>query len=218
MKNSSEYAQRVRKLYRSLKRTHPKVTRVSYDDPIDALIYGVIGEGMSVSSTEAAIRGIGETFINHNDLRVSRIEEILEVFGKDTRPGRDTAFSLTTAMRAVFDQYHTMSLQALKKMGKRPAKQILEALRGVSRFVVNYCMLTSLQAHAIPLTEAMVAYLREHEVVDLEADEEDIEGFLTRQIAAKDAYEFYTLLRCESESAKGGGKTVSYTHLRAHET
>ena len=63
-------------------------------------------------------------------------------------------------------------------------------------------MLTSMQAHAVPLTQDMIEYLRNNGVISPDADEEDIEGFLTRQVAAKDAYEFYALLRRESESPK----------------
>jgi hypothetical protein len=63
-------------------------------------------------------------------------------------------------------------------------------------------MLTALQGHAIPLNSAMIDYLKTNELVHTEAGYEEIEGFLTRQIPAKNAYEFYSLLRHESESPK----------------
>ena len=78
----------------------------------------------------------------------------------------------------------------------------MEELEGADHFAVSYCMLTALQGHAIPLTQRMTAYLRQNDVVAPDADEHDIEGFLTRQVAAKNAYEFYRLLRRESESPK----------------
>jgi hypothetical protein len=53
----------------------------------------------------------------------------------------------------------------------------------------------------------MTAYLRRYGIVDPDADTPDIEGFLTRQVAAKNAYEFYSLLRRESESPKLVKKT-----------
>jgi len=46
----------------------------------------------------------------------------------------------------------------------------------------------------------MLEYLRKSELVHPEADEQEIEGFLAKQIAAKDGYEFYWLLRRESEA------------------
>ncbi|HOV77317.1 MAG TPA: hypothetical protein PLS24_04770 [Sedimentisphaerales bacterium] len=202
MKNSKEYAQRLQKLYRELKRVHPKVEKTTYDDPAEALICGIISERLSEAATARALREIRSSFVDWNDLRVSRIEEIAEVMGGNPASCRAAASSLTAALRGIFNEHHKISLAVLKKLGKRPAKEGLEKLDGVSRFAINYCMLTSLQAHAVPLTQGMIECLRSHGAIAPDADEDAIEGFLTRQIAAKDAYEFYALLRKESESPK----------------
>lgn len=206
MKNSKEYAQRLQKLYRELKRKHPKVEPATYDDPAEALISGIIREGMKEAAAQKAIKDIRGAFVDWNDLRVSRAEEITEALGEDTASSRATAFALTSVLKCIFDEHHKISLQYLKKLGKRPARQNLEKLEGVSRFVVNYCMLTSMQAHAIPLTTEMIEYLKRNEIIHADAQEQDVEGFLTRQVSAKDAYEFYTLLRRESESPRAARK------------
>jgi len=218
MKNSKEYSTRLQKLYRGLKRAHPKVEKVTHDDPIEAVIHGIIGEYTNDAAVLKAIKGFRSTFVDWNDLRVSRMEEIVEVLQEDTAASRAAATALITALRAVFDEYHTLSLQLLKKMGKRPAKQAVEALDGIGHFAVSYCMLTSLQGHAIPLTESMAAYLKQNEIVDPEADVQDIEGFLTRQVAAKNAYEFYSLLRRESESPKIAKKKTKRTTRKTTKT
>ena len=207
MKNSKEYSEQLHKLQRGLVRAHTKIDKTIHDDPIDALIYGVISEKLPDSSAQRAMKEFRHTFVDWNDLRVARPEEIVEILQEDTTVSRAAAVSLTSALRAVFDEYHVVSLETLKKMGKRPAKQVLETLDGVSPYVVSYCMLTSLQGHAIPLTEQMVDYLKRNGIVDPDADLHDIEGFLTRQVAAKDAYEFYGTLRRESESPKLVKKT-----------
>jgi hypothetical protein len=203
MKNSKDYSKKIHGLYRSLKAKYPKVKKISYDEPADALVYAIVAENISGPATESAIKKFDGYFIDLNDLRVSRAEEILDVLGEDTK---NIASSLTRALRAVFDEYNNVSLEALKKIGKRPAKQILEKMDGVSRFAVNYCMLTSLQGHAIPLTQKMIEYLRSNELVYPDADEQEIEGFLAKQISAENAYEFYTLLRRHSESQRARKK------------
>ena len=218
MKNSKEYSQKVRKLYRSLKRKCRKVQKVFYDEPVEALVYAIVGEKMSGRATQSAIKRFGDYFIDLNDLRVSRAEEIVEVLGADTPVTRDIGLSLSAALRAVFDRYNTVSLKALKKVGKRPAKQTLEKMNGVSRFVVDYCMLTSLQGHAIPLTKKMIEYLRSSQLVHPDADEQQIEGFLARQISAENAYEFYSLLRRQSEARKAGKKKKAVRKAKGKET
>lgn len=210
MKNSKEHAQRLQRLYRELKRAHPQVARTTYEDPIEALICGILSERMSESAVHKALREMAKAFVDWNDLRVSRVEEIAEALGRNCAASRDVALALTAALRRVFDEYHKISLAPLKKQGKRPARQDLEKIDGISRFVVNYCLLTALDAHAIPMTRQMADYLKQHEIVDAGANEEEMEGFLTRCVAAKDAYEFYALLRRESESpkkSKKAGKT-----------
>ena len=202
MKNSKEYSKKVHKLYRSLKRRYPKPQSAIYDEPLDALVYAIVSEKMSEAATHSTIKRFGDYFIDLNDLRVSRAEEIIEVLGADTPVTRDIALTLTRALRAVFDKYNTVSLQALKKTGKKPARRVLEKIDGISRFVVDYCMLTSLHGHAIPLTEKMIDYLKRNELVHPDADEQQIEGFLARQISAENAYEFYALLRRQSESRR----------------
>jgi 3-methyladenine DNA glycosylase/8-oxoguanine DNA glycosylase len=202
MKNSKEYSKKMRELYRSLKAKHPKVKKVVYDDPADAVVYAILGENMSGPAAESAIKKFAGYFIDLNDLRVSQAEEILEVLGQDTRNTKNIPSTLTKALRAIFDEYDNVSLEALKKLGKRPARQVLEKMDGFSRFAVNYCMLTSLQSHAVPLTERMIEYLRDNQLVHPDADEQEIEGFLAKQISAENAYEFYALLRRQSESRK----------------
>jgi len=208
MKNSSEYSKKLRRLYNSLKRKYPKIQPVTHDDLVEALIYSIVSENLTARAAQTAMKRLAENFVDFNDLRVSRSEEIIETLGEDTPETKQIASSLTRALAAVFNRYNTLSLEALKNIGKRPAKQALGQMDGTSRFVVNYCVLTALHGHAIPLTGRMLEYLRDDELVHPDADEQEIEGFLTRQIPARNGYEFYRLLRAQSELRKGRKKTT----------
>jgi len=214
MKNSKDYSKKIQKLYRSLSRKYPKVQKVSHEKVIDAIIYAVISAEMSERMTDSVIRKFADYFVDWNDLRVSRSEEIVEVLGKDNHVTMDIASAITRILNGIFNEYHKVSLEALKKIGKRPAKQALEKIDGTSRFVVDYCLLTALGGHAMPLTDKMIKYLRTNELVNPDADEQQIGGFLAKQISAKNGYEFYALLRHESESAKAKKKTKAKTKLK----
>lgn len=200
MKNSKTYAGRVKKLYRALKAKGDKARDLSFDDPIDSLVYGIVAEKASCSRARSASKQFARHFVDLNDLRVARPEEIVEVLGKDTADLRQAASTLVRVLGAVFDKQSNLTLEPLKKLGKRQAKQELEAIDGMTHYSINFSMLTALQGHAIPLTQKMIAYLKANDLVCPDADDHDIEGFLTKQIAAKDGYAFYTLLRAESES------------------
>jgi endonuclease III len=217
MKDSKEYSKKVHRLYRSLKRKYPAVHKAVYDEPVDALAYAIISAELSEADAQDAIKKFTDYFVDWNDLRISRVEEIVEVLGPRVSAARNVASALNAALRTVFSKYNMVSLKALSKLSKRPAKAVLEKMEGVNRFVVDYCMLTSLQGHAIPLTKKMIEYLKSNELVHAEANEEEIEGFLARQISAENAYEFYYLLRRESEARRASGKkkTVRKTKAKA---
>ena len=117
-----------------------------------------------------------------------------------------TASRLCSVLGGIFKATNTLTLEPLCKQGKRPARGVLEKVGGTSPFVVDYCMVTALGGHAIPLTKSMVEYLRKNELVHPDSSEQEIEGFLTRLISANSGYEFYALLRQESEPAAAGRK------------
>ena len=208
MKNSKKYSKKINSLYRSLKRKNQKVSQPQHEQVIDALVCAIICEKMSEKETEVALKRFNEYFVDMNDLRVSRAEEIIEMLGGNTPITTNITSTITRILRSVFNQYNRVDLEGLKKIGKRPARQALEKLDGISSFIVDYCMLTSLQSHAIPLTENMIEYLRDSDMVEPEADEQQISGFLTKQIPAKNGYEFYSLLRHESEIYKSKKKKI----------
>ena len=211
MKNSKDYSKKIQKLYRSLSRKYPKMQKVNHEKVIDAIIYAVISAEMSEKHTDSAIRKFTDYFVDWNDLRVSRAEEIVEVMGKGTSTTMDIAMTITRILNSIFNDYHKISLESLKKIGKRPAKQALEKIDGISRYMVDYCLLTALGGHAIPLTDRMIKYLRNNELINPDASDQQIGGFLAKQISAKNGYEFYALLRHESETAKDKKKTKAKT-------
>lgn len=206
MKDSKKYADKLLKTFRSLKRGHGKVTKPKYEFSTDALIYAIVSEQIPDGAACAAIKKLNKHFVDWNDLRVSRDEEVVDVLGKDTAENRRIAEALTQSLNTIFNKYDVVNLDALQEGGKRQAKALLEKLLPSSRFVINYTVLTALDGHAVPLTPKILDYLKSNELVQPDAAIEEIEGFLERQISASQAYDFYAVFRQESESAKVGDK------------
>ena len=206
MKNSKEYSKKIQALYRTLGHKHPAVQAASHDGVVDSMVYALVSAELTEKAAESAMARFAENFVDWNDVRVSRVEEVVEILGKDTPATKEIASSLIKVLRSIFDDFHKMDLEALKKTGKRPARQAIEKIEGITPFAVDYCTLVALRGHAIPLTNKMLDYLRTNDLVTPDADEQQIEGFLTKQIPAKDGYKFYALLRQESEKARRARK------------
>ena len=200
MKNSKEYSKKIQKLYKDLKKKHGKVVPFRYEDPVKSLIFAIVSQDVNESSAEEVMQRFDDYFVDMNDLRVALVEEIVEALGDDYRNPHYTAGLLVKLLRSVFEKYNRLTLEPLSKLGKRAAKQAMEDFDGINSYIVDYCMLTAFDGHAVPMTGAMLSYLKDNELVYPDADRADIEGFLTRLIPASNAYEFYSLLRKESDS------------------
>jgi hypothetical protein len=199
MKNSKEYASKVKKLYASLKKTGVASKKVEFDDPIDAIVYATVSEYLNESATRQALKKIDKHFVDLNDLRVSRPEEVVDVLGGNSDVGKPLAESLKTVLNSIYTKYDVLELSFLTEIGKRQAKKDIEGMAGISNFVLGFCFMTSLEGHAIPLTEWMADYLKGNKLAHPDADAATIEGFLERQISAANGFEFYSLLRQECE-------------------
>jgi endonuclease III len=152
MKNSKAYAKKIQSLYRGLKRKCSKTLTLGNQTVIDAMVYAVISEKMTCTDAETAIKKLTENFVDMNDLRVARVEEITEALGENTGLTKDIASKIVNILQIFFNQYHKINLESLKKIGKRPARQALEKIEGMTPFIIDYCMLMALQGHSIPLT------------------------------------------------------------------
>ncbi len=119
MKNSKEYAEKIKKLHRSLKRQDKKVTSVTYDDPVEAIIYGILSEKVTERQAQTAWKRSRKHFVDLNDLRVARPDEIYDLFGKETDEIREVGLVLARVLFSVFDKHHEMTLASLHDMGKR---------------------------------------------------------------------------------------------------
>lgn len=218
MKDSKVYAGKIKKLQTALVRAYGKIEPVTYDDPIESLIFAMVSEPLTLRQAQAASKHFADYFIDYNDLRVSRPEEIADIAGVDNKAVRAMAVRLGQVLNHIYDEQHEMTLEFLSKLGKRQAKQALEEFAGITPFTVDYCLLTAFQGHAIPLTAHMVTYLKAEECVHPDATPESIEGFLTKQISAKDNYTFYTHLRAESEATSRSRKLKSKTKTKKRKT
>jgi endonuclease III len=199
MKNSKEYSPKIEKLFKSLKKEAAEVKPVSYDEPIDAIVYAFVSAFTTEANVGKILKRIAGHFVDINDLRVSRPEEIAEVFGDMSEAAIASAQSMTMVLNAIYEKYDKVSLGGLTEEGKRQARKDLEEIAGMTPFAVAYTFLTALGGHAIPLTERMVAYLRENDLAHPDATLQEIESFLERQVSAADAYTFYAVLRSQAE-------------------
>jgi len=203
MKDSTEYAQLLKKLCNSLKRKKSPPGPLEDLDPITGLILACLSEVTTESKARTALGRIRNNFVDFNELRVSRVEELVEVLGKGFPLAKETSRRILSLLRQIFNKHDNLSLENICEGSKRQAKTYLDSLEDTNSYIVARVMLQSVGAHAFPVHPQMTSMLQKEEVVAPEANEAEIQGFLERQITSSQIRNIYPLLRKHADSFRG---------------
>jgi endonuclease III len=201
MKKPPQYSQKVKKLFAVLKKGAEKPKKVTHDDLVEAMVFASLCQDCSESAAKAALRKIQSHFVDFNDLRVARVDEIVEIIGSEMTNADKTAAKVISMLNAIFQKYDSLITENMVGAGKKGLKEVIEKMNGIPDFVKNFVYLTLLNSHAVPLTDKMIEYLKTYNLVDPEWDNSQIIAFMEKQVSASDAYTFYSIIRHDSELA-----------------
>jgi len=201
MKKTPQYAQKLKKLFGVLKKGIDKPKKSPYEDLIETMVFASLCQDSTEAAARNALKKIQSHFVDFNDLRVARTEEILEVIGSDMNNAEKSAANTVAMLNAVFQKYDSLISENIAGTGKKGIKEALEKISGLTDFVKNFVYLTFVNIHAVPLTRTMIEYFKKYELVDPQWDDKQIAAFLEKQVSASDALAFYAAIRHDSEAA-----------------
>src|SRR5689334_7649783 len=207
MKNATKHAEDLRSLMKRLVRDcrpEPKEPL----DPLTALVRGAMSFDLPDSRADEAMAAIGREFVDLNELRVATELEVQEMLGSRYPAIERRVSMITQALNAIFEREHTLSLDRLKTISKRDARQFLRDLPEMQPFVEAYVMLFAFDGHAIPLDDQMLDHLREAGIVESDTPLEEAQRFVEHAAKAEESYDWYTCLRraAQGEDAKAKKK------------
>lgn len=202
MKDSSEYGAKLKKLCNRLQRSGGKAEVLEGQDIVTEILLACLSVYTTESKARTALSKLRSSCVDYNELRVHRISEVMEVLGKNFPQSRDAARQLLALLQSIYNKEDCLDLEHLRDVGKREGKAYLESLDGSSTYMVSRATLFGLGGHAFPINEQMLTMLREEEVVDKDASEAEVQGFLERQITASRINKVYALLRQHADEFK----------------
>ena len=198
MKNSAEYAKKLKKLCTAAKKKKDATDLVDNSvtlEPASLLALAVLSEFTTISKAQAALRKLKSSFVDFNELRVSRPREIISAFGKNYSQADIVAATLIKVLNSVFVRHDGLDMADLAEMGKREAHAVIKEIDGISPYILSVFLLYHLESHAFPLNDHMWRVLKEEGVVNPGSDYNDVHGFLERQIPAAKGREMFVALR-----------------------
>ena len=194
MKNPSKHADALRSLNRSLlKQVKPEP--VVPQEPLKALVRGAMSFDVADDKANSAVRLIEREFVDLNELRVATDLEIHELLGVRYPQIERRVAMITQGLNYIFEKEHTLSLDRLKEISRRDARNFLRELPDVHPFVEAYVMLHCFDGHAVPIDDEIVAMLRDEEVVEEDTDLEEAQRFVEHHLKTGEAYPFFVAAR-----------------------
>lgn len=195
MKDGTLYAGKLKKAFNKQRQSTPAGSIPEPDDPIRRLAISVLGEDCGDESASAALDRLLKSMVDWNEIRVSTPDQVAHALGDKIPDVVERARRLSRALHGVYLHEHCISLERLRNLGRREARDYLEALEGVNDYSAAAVMLWSLGGHAIPVHDDLLRALRNAGLVHESASRVEVQAFLERNIPAAQAKEFCLVMK-----------------------
>lgn len=190
MKDGTAYAKRVKQAFSAQRKKSKQGDPPEFANLVECLAIGVLSRGMGIDRARRAMARALDVMAGWNEVRVSTPVEVIRDAGSGLSGREEDVERMIQALDSVYDREHILSLERLQSIGRREAKQFLEALAGVDDHAQAFVLLWGLGAHAIPVDDALLAALHQADLVHPEATRGEIQSFLERNIPAAKGKDF----------------------------
>src|SRR3954469_7449367 len=202
MKNATKHADALKshakkliKAYKPSSADGPSAGERPKLEPLWALVRGAMSFDAADGRVEDVIKAIEREFVDLNELRVATELEVQEMLGQRYPKIEQRVTMITQALNNIFEREHTLSLDRLKEISRRDARQFLRELPDIHPFVEAYVMLFAFEGHAFPVDETMLEYLRDQGVVDDDTSLSDAQKFVEHHLKDEDCHALFTAIR-----------------------
>lgn len=209
MKQGTLYSSRLKKGYAKFRQSVCKPEIPDSDDPLRSLGIAIFSVECDDEQATRAIDNALNAMVDWNEIRVSSPFEVNRATGGKIPNGMRLCQRLISALDAIYERENRLSLNRLRSMGRREARQYLETLPDVDDYAVAFVLLWSLGAHGIPVSDRLLKSLREANLVHPSADRGEVQAFLERHISAANAKEFSIVMRSFSPDRLTAKKHVT---------
>lgn len=178
-------------------------------EPIRQLVYSFLLWDCTTSRADNAFKRLEDTYVDMNDLRVSRTEEIMGVLGKTYPRADERVARIKASLRDVYLREHAVSLASLREGGKREARKYLESLEGMHHFVAARVALLAMDSHAVPIEERLYAKFLKAGIFEPDTPIEKAIGSIERHVKASEGLDTYLILQAYSEDTSTDGSELA---------
>lgn len=209
---ATEHSKEVTALVRKLRGEYPQALEAAASagpaavvDPAEPLLGEFVRAFMIWESTtakaEAVLKRMADAVVDFNELRICLPDELARMMGERYPRVEERALRLRAALTEIYHRQHAVTLEPLMTMNKRDAKDYLDSLEGVPRFVSARLLLLCLGGHAAPTDGRIAKRLIEAHITENGSTPEAAGATLERLVRAGEMVEVYRLLQAWADDA-----------------
>lgn len=202
MKQGTLYAGRLKKAYAKIHQQTPAPETPAATEPLHQLAIAAFAVSCGEGHAAKIVDSLLSNMAGWNEVRVSRPAEINKAIGNAGASTLEPCQRLLSMLESVYERENALSLDRLKQMGRREARQYLESLGGVDEYGVASVALWSLGGHGIPVNDGLLKELRAARLAHPDATRGEVQAFLERHISAADA-QVFSIVMASYKASKG---------------
>ncbi len=198
MKNSTKHATKFKAVIKKLKASEPILPEQR--DPVTLLAFAFCSWESTAERAVEACQKLRKNLVDWNDLRVCKVDEIVEMAGFNDAHKEERAKRLRSSLHAIFLREHETSLDALHDMKKRETREYIESLDGMVPYVSSFVLMHAFEVNGVPVDEQMRTLLIEKDAIDPDADINEVSGWVSRQVSADDSIKVSCQMRAWADA------------------
>jgi endonuclease III len=190
---SSHRTSRFADLYEILQRHFRSILPDPTRSVFELLIFGCCLEDAPYERAEDSFARLQQDFFDWNEVRVSTVRELSEVFYDLPEPG-EAANRVKRVLQSIFEATYSFDLEGLRKQTLTQAEESLRKIDGTTPFTIAYVLQSALGGHVIPLDRSTLQVLQLLELADPEEIKQGVVAGLQRAVPKAKGVEFASLL------------------------
>ena len=157
------------------------------------LIYSALLENRPAAVALEAFETIENSFIDWNELRVSTAGELCDLVPALSN-ARNSCERLRQTLQVIFQATYKFDLEEWREKGEEAFRDYLGTIPYVTPFMKNYTVAAVFRRSAVPLDEGALRVLRLLDLVDVNADNQEVPIGLERVFSKSDTLVFAKML------------------------
>lgn len=183
----------IAKTHKVLKKHYKPIVPTEDRSLLENLVYSHCLRNAVYEKADDAFDRLQKSFFDWNEIRVTTVSEMAEVF-RDLPHPMETASNIKSTLQSVFESTYSFDLEILKKQNIGQTVKQLNQYAGVTGFAIAYVTQHSLGGHAIPLDQSSLEVMCIVGAIDQAEREKGVVPGLERAIPKKKGIEFASLL------------------------